>query len=157
MITDTIRKYVICNNDPEKIKRWRDILEDFAEFSNQFGSCDEGLITVDHNVWKTLHSIYVTGFDFEAFNIESPMKITIGCRAEVPVEVVDRNERRVAKPMKSWFSIPRSSSQAGTKLAKLLRGYSDLIYNGDIKPEYDILPQEVDELADYVKNNLKQE
>ena len=150
-------RYVICNNDPKKIERWRDILEDFAEFSNQFGSCVKGLMTVDYNVWKTLHSIYVTGFDFDVFNIESPMKIAIGCRTEVPIEIVDSNERTVAKPTKSWFSIPRNSSQAGTKLAKLLRGYSDLIYNGDIKPEYDISPQEVDELADYVKNNLKQE
>ena len=151
------RKYVICNNDPEKIKRWRDILEDFAEFSNQFGSCEEGLRDVDYNVWKTLHSAYMTGFDFYMFNSESPMKIAIGCRTEVPIEILDRDENRVAKPVKSWFSIPHNSSQAGAKLAKFLRGYSDLIYSGDINPEYGILPQEVDELADYVKNNLRQE
>ena len=153
MLTD----YVICNDDPEKIKRWRDILEDFTEFSNQFGSCDEELRTVDYNVWKTLHSAYVTGFDFDVFNTKSPMKIMVRCRTEVPIETVDRNEDIVAKPVKSWFSIPRNSSQAGVKLAKLLRGYSDLIHDGDINPEYGISPQEVDELADYVKNNLKQE
>lgn len=156
-MTENDNNYVICNDDPEKIKRWRDILEDFAEFSNQFGSCDEGLRTVDYNVWKILHLAYMSGFDFDVFNVEFPMKITVRCRAEVPVEIVDRNERRVAKPVKSWFSIPRNSSQAGAKLAKLLRGYSDLIYNGDINPEYGISPQEVDELADYVKNNLRQE
>ncbi len=143
--------YRIVNQDSAKLKRWWDILEDFDAFIDEFGGCAEEE-SENPAWWNEFHKMYLVGFDFRPLNDTT---IKVDYRTEISLAEYDSDGDPVVRYVKTWFAIPRTVEQVGSKLAKMLHRYADLIEYGTISSEYGIKPEEVDELIDFVKSNLE--
>lgn len=143
--------YRIVNQDSAKLKRWGDILEDFAAFIDEFGGGAEEK-SENPDLWNEFHKMYLVGLIFRPLNDTT---IEVDHFTEITLAKFDSDCDLVVLRTKTWFAIPRTAKQVGRKLAKMLRRYAELIEYGTISPEYDIKPEEVDELIDFVKSNLE--
>lgn len=143
--------YRIVNQDSTKLDRWYDILEDFDAFIDEFGGCAEEK-SGNSTLWNEFHKMYLVGFNFRPLNDTT---IEVNYFTEISLAEYDSDGEPVVRYAKTWFATPRTAKQVGRKLAQMLRRYADLIEYGIIFPEYGIKPKEVDELIDFVKDNLE--